>query len=301
MNKSRIITAAAGVLLTVGLSACSGMTTEADQVGIRYEGSGAIEARVNPTFIECQKPSTAEYGGSGDGTYVYNYGQQTLKFSDNPAEAPNFPALEVSAPSPGGGNPITMKVPLTIYYTPNFDDCETLRLFHERIGLKYDAWTEAGWQAAMSRYLADPANLAVDRGALGFDWVRLTANEADKQAWEKAIIQALVGGGVDAQGQPVVGLIEQAGGGGYFRIDSVLTQKPELPDNIKRAISDTEAARQGKLTAEQFKEAANSFPGGPAEYQKFLDSQAIRDAIARGQVQVIPVPAGASVNIGGGR
>ena len=306
MRKSiRLLVAGVGVATTLGLSACSGVTTEADEVALRYEGSGALEGRVNPTFIECLPPSVGDYGGMGDGTYIYPFGQQTIKFSDNPAENPNFPALDVSAPSPSApgqppGQPITMKVPLTIYYTPAFDNCDTLRQFHEKIGRKYSAWTDAGWQSAMSRYLVDPANLAVDRAALGYDWVRLTANEADKQAWENGI-KLMLQGGTDAQGKPVTSLIETVGGGGYFRIDAITAQKPILPDSIQRAIADTESARQGKLTADQFAAAARDFPGGPTEYQKFLDSQAIRDAIARGQVEVIPVPQGASVNIGGSK
>jgi hypothetical protein len=296
----RITTVIAGALLAVGLTACSGVTTEADEVALRYEGSGAFEGRVDPTFIECLPPSVGDYGGMGDGTFTYPFGQQTLKFSDNPAEAPDFPALDVSAPSPGGGQPITMKTPVTIYYTPAFDNCDTLRQFHEKIGRKYTAWEPTGWKSMASRYLVDPTNLAVDRAALGYDWVRLTANETDKIAWENGI-KLMLQGGTDANGAPVQSLIETVGGGGYFRIDAVTAQKPILPDTIQRAIADTESARQGKLTAEQFAAAARDFPGGPVEYQKFLDSQAIRDAIARGQVEVIPVPAGAGVNIGGSR
>ena len=82
----------------VGLSACSGVTTEADEVAIRYEGSGALEPRVNPTFMECVPPSKGDYGDMGDGVYTYPFGGQTLKFSDRAEEARKVVSRELNLP-----------------------------------------------------------------------------------------------------------------------------------------------------------------------------------------------------------
>jgi hypothetical protein len=280
------------------------MVTEADQVGIRYEGGALFQQA--PTWKECQGRTQQHYGDAGDGTYVYFAGQRTAKFSDNPADRPDFPALRVSAPSPGGGQPIEMIVPATVFFTPNFDDCNTLRQFHERIGRKYEAWSggggraddpAAGWKAMMGVYIKDPTDLAADRSALGYDWVRLSSNEADKQAWEKAIAAAIQGTPADpAQGKPAqMGLIEQIAGAGIFKIDNVIVQRPDLPQNIKDAISNSEAERQRAVTAEQFKAAAASFPGGATAYQEFQRQAAINKAIESGQVKIIPVPQGSPI------
>lgn len=288
MKKRQIILLVGGLVLT--LAGCSNMETQADEQGIRYEG-GVMFAQA-PEFKECQGTSKQTYGDPGDGTYIYPAGQRTFKFSNDPGS--DAPPLTVSAPAPGGGQPITMSVSGLVTFTPNFADCESFRKFHEQIGRKYEAWTPEGWAKMIGVYVKDPTDRAADNEALRFDWVQLSSNADAKAGWEQAVAKAVQG----EPGKP--GLIEQLAGGPYFQVNSVLLQRPELPAEVSTAIAQTEAARQQAKTAEQVTAAAASFPGGVAAYQAYLQQQAVNDAIRSGQVKVLPIPQGSPIIVNPG-
>lgn len=281
------------VLAIAALTGCANMETQADEQGLRYAG-GFLFAEA-PEFMECQAPSSQSYGAdAGDATYVYPAGQRTFTFQSDPkdlnvpAPGADSPSLTVSAPSPGGGQPITMRVAGVVTFTPNFVDCEAFRRFHEQIGRKVDAWTPEGWVKLINTYIGVPTDRSVDNAALGFDWVQLSSDEASKVAWEQAVTQDL----------PKV--ISQLAGGDYFRVDAVLLQRPDLPADVTAAIQRTEAARQEAQTADQVRIAAESFPGGIAAYQAFQAQQAVNDAIRNGKVQVLPVPQGSPIIVNPG-
>jgi hypothetical protein len=271
-------------LALVALTGCSSMETQADEQGIRYEGS-VIFAQA-PTFKECQAPSLQSFGDPGDGTYIYPAGQRTLKFSDDPGS--DAPPITVSAPSPGGGQPITLTVSGVVTFTPNFGDCATFQRFHEQIGRKFTAWTPEGWAQMIGTYIKDPTDRAADNAALGSNWVALASDESAKAAWERAVAEALPA------------MIKTLSGGDYFTINGVLLQRPELPGDVVAAIQRTEAARQEAQTAEQVRRAAETFPGGIAAYQAFQQQQAINDAIRSGNVKVLPVPQGSPIIVSPG-
>lgn len=286
MNWTKTAAALGAALALAGLTGCANLETQADVQAIRYSGGAIFPEAIE--FKGCQGPSTQEFGAPGDSTYTYPIGQRTFKFSADPGS--DAPPLATSAPAPGGGQPIELTVSGTVFFTPKFTNCDALRKFHETIGLKYQAWidtTQSGWQQAIGVYIKDPTERTVDNESLKFDWIRLSSDGASKAAWEKAVTEQLPK------------LIEQSGGGEFFKIDYVILQKPDLPANVKSAIADTEAARQQAQTAEQFKGAAASFPGGPQAYQAFLKQQAINKAIETGQVKVIPIPEGSGVIVNG--
>lgn len=270
--------------LILALAGCSSMETQADEQGIRYEG-GVLFPQA-PEFKSCQSPSQQSFGDPGDGTYIYPAGQRTLKFSaDGGSDAP---PITVSAPSPGGGQPIVLTVSGVVTFTPNFGDCEAFRQFHETIGRKFAAYTPEGWARMIGTYIKDPTDRAADNEALRFDWVTLASNADAKAQWERAVADALPG------------MIAQLAGGNYFTINGVLLQRPELPADVTAAIQRTEAARQEAQTADQVRRAAESFPGGVAAYQQFQQQQAINDAIRGGKVPVLPVPQGSPIIVNGG-
>lgn len=279
--------------LILALAGCANMETQADEQGLRYSG-GWLFAEA-PVFMECQPPSSQSYGAdAGDNTYVYPAGQRTFRFQSDPANpaaaAPgaDSPSLTVSAPSPGGGQPIVMSVSGVVTFTPNFGDCDAFRRFHEQIGRKVSAWTPEGWRDLLGTYIGVPTDRSVDNAALAFDWVSLTSDPNAKTSWEQAVTQQLPE------------MVKQLAGGDYFRIDAVLLNRPDLPPDVVAAIQRTEAARQEAKTAEQIQAAAASFPGGIASYQEFQRQQAINDAIRSGNVKVLPVPQGSPIIVNPG-
>ena len=280
----RVATAAAGVGLVLTIAACGNIETAPDERAVRYSG-GAVFPE-DQQFKNCQAPGTQKFGSAGDTGYNYPVGQRTFKFSGDPGA--DATPLKVSAPSPGGGQPIEMDVSGTVTFTPNFGDCKLLQAFHENVGIKYQAWTPEGWGELIGLYIKDPTDRSLDNEALKFDWVKLSSNVDSKAAWETAVAKS-----IPAQ-------IERQMGGKYFTINSVTLQKPDLPGNVKSAIADTEAARQQAATADQVKQAAATFPGGPAAYQEFLRQQSVNKAIESGQVRVLPIPQGSDIIVNPG-
>lgn len=284
-------------LAVLALAGCANMETQADQQGLRYSG-GFLFAEA-PAFMECQPPSSQSYGAdAGDNTYVYPAGQRTFTFRSDPANpavaAPgaDSPSLTVSAPSPGGGQPIVMTVAGVVTFTPNFSNCDAFREFHEQIGRKVDAWTPEGWVKMIGTYIKDPTDRAVDNGALGFDWVQLSSDANAKARWEQTVASQLP--------EMIRTLSGAEKGKDYFTVNTVLLQRPDLPADVVAAIQRTEAARQEAQTADQVRIAAESFPGGLAAYQAFQAQQAINDAIRSGRVQVLPVPQGSPIIVNPG-
>jgi len=275
---------AASALSLVSLTACANLETQGDVVGIRYSGGAIFPEAIE--FKECQGKSEQHFGAAGDNTYTYPVGQRTFKFSNDPGS--DSPPLTTSAPGPNGGQPIEMQVSGTVFFTPKFANCDTLRKFHETIGLKYRAWIDngfEGWNEAIGVYIKDPTDRTVDNESLKSDWIKLSSNAEAKHQWETNVTTELPK------------LMEQSGGGEFFHIDYVILQKPDLPANVKSAIADTEAARQQAQTAEQVKNAAASFPGGVQAYQEYQRNQAVNKAIESGNVKVIPVPAGSPIMV----
>lgn len=279
------LAAVMAVSAAIGLTAgCANMETAPDQQGIRYSGGAIFPEAVQ--FKNCQGPGKQEFGDAGDNTYEYPAGQRTYKFSADPGS--DSPPLTASAPSPGGGQPIELTVSGTVTFTPAFDNCDTLRAFHEKVGIKYQAWTPEGWSQMLGVYIKDVADRAIDNEALKFNWVDLTSNADIKAQWEQAVVKA------------IPELLKTQAGAEFFRIDNVLLQRPDLPGDIKAQINQTEAARQQANTAEQVKKAAETFPGGVPAYQAYQQSQAVNEAIRSGQVKVIPIPQGSPVMVNAG-
>ncbi len=274
------LAAAVSVLGGCGVAA----QTAPDEVAIRYAGNDiALEAE---EFIACYGPSQSERGGFGDKVYEYPAGQRTFKFSAD--QGADSPPLTVTAL---GG--ITLTVSGTVTFTPQFQNCDTLRDFHERIGRKYGAYLRGeddstttvvegaeGWQTMLNTYVKDPTERALDNASLGYDPFALTTDPAAKAAWEKAALEAI----------PVV--MKSQSGGEFFKIDSVLLQAPQLPQQM----IDGQIAKQ---TAQQQADAAaiaQTASGACNELcQEYQLNQALTKAINEGRVSAWPYPVGAPV------
>lgn len=270
-------------LLAMGLTGCANLETAPDEIGIRYSGGAIFPEAID--FKECQAASKQQFGDPGDNIYTYPAGQRTFSFS-NDAGA-DSPPLSTSAPSPGGGQPITLAVSGVVTFTPKFDNCDQLRQFHEKVGLTKKAFEPEGWRSVLNIYFKQSTDRAIDNEALRYDWVSLSGNADTKAKWEKDVIGA------------IPGILKSAIGGDYFSIDNVVLQKPDLPAEVTAASSATEAARQQAATAEQVKKAAESFPGGVNAYMAYQQQQATNEAIRSGNVKVIPVPAGSPIIVSG--
>lgn len=59
----------------------------------------------------------------------------------------------------------------------SIQDEETLRRFHEEIGLKTEAWTENGWLASLRTYFDPALERGIDSAGLSFNWRELRESE----------------------------------------------------------------------------------------------------------------------------
>jgi hypothetical protein len=272
------------LLAVLALSGCSLAQTTPDEVGLRYSG-GALFAEAE-AFKKCYNPSESEHGDAGDKVYIYPAGQRTFKFSNDPGS--DSPPISVTAL---GG--ITLGVSGTVTFTPNFQDCATLRDFHERIGRKYAAYLSAeddttttkvegaeGWTTMLLTYVKDPTERALDNDSLGYDPYKLTTDPATKAEWEQKALADI----------PKV--MQQQSGGEFFKIDSVLLQAPQLPEQMVDGQIAKQTAQQAADAAVIAAEASKSCDQTCQTYQQ---SQVMNKAIADGKVQVLPIPYGSPV------
>jgi hypothetical protein len=293
----RAVLALAALIALLGLAGCGvAAQTAPDEVALRYSGNDiALEAE---KFIQCYGPSDSDRGGFGDKVYTYPAGQRSYKFATvtlpdgSRAVEPGAdgPAIQVTA---AGG--ITLSVNGVVTFTPQFQNCDTLRDFHERIGRKYGAYLRGeddatttvvegaeGWTTMLNTYVKDPTERALDNASLGYDPFALSTDPTTKTAWEKAALEGI----------PLV--MKQQSGGEFFKVDSVLLQAPQLP----QAMVDGQVAKQ---TAQQQADAAaiaQTAAGACNELcQEYQLNQALTKAINDGRVQVWPVPVGANVQL----
>ena len=168
-------------------------------------------------------------------------------------------------------------------------------MFHELIANKFGAApTEGGepmpdgWKTLLRNYLLAAIDRAVDQEALKYGYADLYSNVERKAAWEQDVLKQI----------PEI-LKSLTQGVDLITINSVLLQKPQVPGQIVAGYADKQAAELRAQAVEIDKTAAAQFPGGIAGYQAYQQQQAVNQAIKDGKVQVIPIPAGSPVIVGG--
>ncbi len=123
-------------LALVPLVASSLKKTPKDRIGISY-GGGPIEGSHFQRVV--QPGSRLFFNGFFDPLYLYPADQQNYIVSSTPSEGAKPKADSVVAPSK---DRVQVSYQVAVYYRLNTD---LLRPFHEQFGLKYQAYTPAGW------------------------------------------------------------------------------------------------------------------------------------------------------------
>lgn len=280
-----------GVVAIFGLSSCSRVSTQPDEMVLHYAG-GTFEAI---KFDRCINPSSgATLLGPGDTSYSYPFGQRTFEFSGS-EEAESTPISIVSKDN------VEMQVAGSATFTLN-TDCQTLRQFHEKIGLKYRAYFDGddspGWRNMLNFYLKQPLDRALDAASQEFEWKKLFNDPNVKQQWEQRV------------GTLARQFIKETAGADYFCQpnyagtgecgDMVLTiQKPEPPASLIEALAAEQAAKQQNLAQQQINAKVKTELESVQDLVKVLGPQGaiLWKAIQDGRVQIVPVPQGGNINI----
>ena len=271
MKKALLIASIAAMLMLTG---CSIANTAPDQAELHYN-AGPLSAT---TFSNCIDPGTRSIDGPSDEHFYYPAGQRSFVFDDSDNASKDSTAF--SAPSKD-------QVSLTLSGQVTFElntDCDTLREFHEKIGLKDD------WSAILKTYFAQPLNRALTDATQQFAWGDLYSNvDGAQPKWEAKVKELL----------PTY--IKQATNGEYFINVTPTLQRPTVSPELQSAIEATaQAIQQNKAQAERNVQVQSELESiralvavlGPDGYNTY---QAIKD----GRISIIPVPQGGSINVAG--
>lgn len=284
-----LILAMALVALT---GACSSISTAPDQVGLHYDGGPFTSVK----YKNCVSPSTKEYDNIADKHFKYPAGQRTFDFTgakdeNGRLEAESEPYVVVDSEG------VELTVPGILTFTLN-TECDTLRTFHERIGIKYGAWEGEGWDNALVAYLGNPLKKAMDQASQAYTWREMLQSQDVRDAWETEVGRLTRQFALDQAGYDFFCSPNFTGEGACG--DFALTiQKPGIPQNIADALAETAAEVERNQQAIAAQDRINT---EAASLQALVDvlgpeGAVLYQAIQNGQISVIPVPTGTGVNI----
>ena len=178
---------AAGAVATTALvvpiaTLMSTEKTPADKVALSY-GGGPFEG--NQFQREVQPGSSLQFNGFFDKWYEYpvtlrNYIVSSAK---DEGDKESFDLIRTS-----DSDGVEEQVELTVSFRLNED---LVRKFHERLGLKYEAWTEDGWRKMLGDNMRQPLNNAATKALKGFSADEIRKDPAVMDKVEAAIEKEL--------------------------------------------------------------------------------------------------------------
>jgi hypothetical protein len=283
------------------LSGCSQVSTTPGEVAVHYEDNPIIPT--SKSYLDCFGPSHQEFTGVGDDFYYYPAGERTYKFSlDEGADG---------APVKIVKNNVTLLISGVATFSLN-PDCKTLQTFHEKIGLKqwngHYAYIEGdnydGWNAMLDVYIEQAIQSAASASASN-----------DKTSTYLDIYNGTGRGNFETDMSKQLPVFAQQLSGGNFFINFRLTvNKPILESaalkdsltgrEIAKAENDAQLQRNATVNTELDSIKAIVAVLGQAGYidyqkNKLTEKQLdlLSQAIAKGNITVLPVPQGSNVTI----
>ena len=321
MNKNSFKRATISALVlgaSITMSGCSGYAAETDQVGVHV--NDYLVFRTDKSIADCfgvEGQNSSGYNGPGDRHYLYPAGQRTYKFGGNTEEEAkaagnDSPAIKVVKDN------ITLSLSGTVTFNLN-TDCEVLKQFHQQIGVKkwgsksHPAWISdggdedySGWNAMLDVYIEQPLQRAATDALQGDNSSYLSLyNGEGRASFEQAIQQDLPSS------------VESLAGGPYFVNFKVQIQKPDIPDSVASSLTAKEVAKAQneaqKIANQTVQTELESIKAlvavlgqqGYIDYQRNkLSAQQLdllKEAIAKGDIGILPVPTGTSMVLPSGK
>ena len=291
----------AALVAIPALSGCSQVSTSPGMVAVHYEDNPIIPT--SKTYVDCFGTSHQEFTGVGDDFYYYPAGERTYKFSlDEGADG---------APVKIVKNNVTLLISGVATFSLN-PNCESLRTFHEKIGLKQwngrfayiDGDDYEGWNAMLDVYIEQAIQSAASSAAA-----------KDTQSTYLDIYNGSGRGNFEsdmAKQLPV--FAQQLSGGDFFTSFRLTVNKPVLESaalkdsltgrEIAKAENDAQLQRNATVNTELDSiKAIVAVLGesGYIDYQrnKLTEKQLdlLSQAIAKGDITVLPVPQGSNITI----
>ena len=290
-----------GAFMLLFVAACGEVgETGPNEVAVHAEDGEFTAEQIK----DCLPPSTRERMGMGDQFYYYPNDQRTWDFTggDKSESGP----IEVT-----DKDGVVLRVPGTLTFVLN-TDCDVLKDFHQRIGIKHSAYgLDEGWTDALRLYIAQPLEKAIDQASQDYTWRQLLQDQSIRDEWETKVGEltrqfsaSQSGGDKDYFCSPSY---TGEGDCGSFNLE---IQKPIPPESVSNALAETAAEverNQQALAAQQrINTEAETLASlvavlgqdGAISYQVQQQQLSIlQNAITEGKVPIMPLPYGSNLNV----
>jgi hypothetical protein len=231
--------------------------------------------------------------GPGDTLYTYPIDQRSYIIGGDGADTDA--ADEVTVVSKDN---VRLGVRVQVYFTLNRDKDE-LKSFHERIGLKTEAYEEQGWNDMLQSYFRPQIDRALSAVATNYGWAELYNNEKMKSQFQSAAAKEFTR------------LLPAAVGGDYFCGPgyngsndcgelSFTIQKPmPLDKGIIDGLEAKQRAELAKATQEQKNQQVNVELQSVKQQVAMLGANGylLKTAIESGKIQFMVIPQNGNVSI----
>jgi hypothetical protein len=295
----RLMVAITGLAVLLGFSGCGSLIKTDQQTQALWYEDGDFQAQ---TFKGCILSATRERKGIGDAFYRYPIGDRTWSFTGRSGSDAEPIKIKTSDSQ-------EMMVIGFMQFTLT-NNCETLRTFHERIGLNYGvafadgASTSDGWKRFLNDYIAVPVNSVMDRGGMQHD-VRGLYNNAEitsplcdveqkvatrcgRQDAFRQYVQHNVQGEIDK----VLGIP------GFLKVKLVATETPQPDQSLLDSFKKVEQARADAAAQEERNKFAQKKYGEVSECVKVLGPDAcFRLELQKGPNPPQYIPQGSQIHV----
>jgi hypothetical protein len=169
------------LLLAFVSTACGLASSEINEACLVYSG-GVVEDKAFEQVLPAG--STNNQIGAGSDSFCYRIDQRS--YIADEGDIRDIPPVTVVS-----SDTQQMAVEFEAYFTLNQDE-ETLRRFHENLGVKTDpgAWTPEGWSQLLSEYFRPSIERALESAALEFGMLDLYSSEETRRAFAASAVQA---------------------------------------------------------------------------------------------------------------
>ena len=265
-------------------------STDANRIGLHY-GGGVIEDKKFKSIVP--PGSTNKLIGPGDKLYTYPIDQRSYIIGGAGADTDD--ADEVTVVSKDN---VRLGVRVQVYFTLNREP-KVIQQFHERIGLKTDAYTQSGWDAMLQSYFRPQIDRALAAVATNYLWNELYNNEARKTKFQTEaaskfteILPAAVGG--DYFCGP-----SYTGSNGCGELSFTIQKPTPLDKGIIDGLEAKQRAELAKQAQEQKNQQVNVELQSVKQQVALLGSQGylLKTAIESGKIQFMVSPQNGNVSI----
>lgn len=292
MNKCIAFILGASIM---AVTACSSVSTTGSTVALQYS-AGPFDTKA---FVKCWAENNKSLSeDAADDYFYYPAGQRDYDFGDGDGKDS---AAFTSTTKDGQ----ELKIQGVVKFELNTECKEykdpsgkawpggVLQYMHENFTVQKKAYGDEsgdmgdGWSKFLTSYLGAAVDRAIDNSSLKFGWSEVYTNQDAKAKWEST---------VKAEAEEIVKTLTQ--NVPIFKVTAVVLQKPTVSEAIQKGLTEKQAAILSKEATDITASAGATFPGGVEAYQKFLNQQAINEAIKSGKAQIYVIPEGVSPVLG---